>query len=239
MSEDKRREESVVFDNMFHRNLTGVRNQGVQQNHPDIEKLVMEHHQQAKGALAQSTLYSMPAADRSEEQKVDFERSIQFDDKIPTIYNFRYVTQQLQKEVKRAEKFKRPLTIAIVGFKDLPSIYSNYGVLAQEEAYKFIGKGLVEFLDLDIDLVGKYETYRFLLVFPENPPEVAVKRFEQIRKYFEKASIQYHQYKFSLPASIGIVSVPHHGYSWKELIAKADLATDMVLEKGGNALGSC
>lgn len=241
MNKKKRDDESqVVFDNQFHRNLTGVRNSAVQQNHPDINAMVMEHHQAARGALAHSTLYSMPsAASRSDEQRQDFERSVQFDDQAPSVFNFRYAARQLEKETKRALKFNRPLTIAIVGFHELPLVYSKYGVLAQEQSIRYLGDSFAGFVDLDIDIVSRYESYRFLLVLPEHPPDKAVKRFEEMRQHFATVPVQYHQYKFMLEGSFGIVSVPHHGKDWKELLAKADLAADMVIEAGGNSLGSC
>lgn len=239
MEKKKSHDESVVFDNKFHRNLSGMRNSQVSGNHPDINAMVMEHHQAARGALAQSTLYSLPSATRSEADRTDFERSIQYDEHCPDLYNFRYAMAQFQRETKRAVKFNRPLTLAIIGFHELPMVYSRYGVLAQEEAIRFVGRSLAQFVDMDIDIAGRYESYRFILVFPEHPPDKAVKRFEEIRQFFFENPVQYHQYKFNLEASIGIVSVPHHGNDFKELTAKADLAADMVMEAGGNALGSC
>lgn len=239
MHDDNKREDGVVFDNMFHRKMSGVRNSKVQQNHPDINRMIAEHQHSAQGALAHSTIYNMPSATRTEAEKQDFERSVQFDDRAPGIYNFRYAMQLMKRETKRAVKYKRPLTIAIVGFHELPNVYSNYGVLAQEESIKFIGESFANQVDLDIDTVGRYESYRFIVILPENSPDKAVKRFESLRKHFDTETVQYHQYKFKLQASFGIVSIPHHGDNWKELIAKADLACDMVVEQGGNALGSC
>lgn len=239
MENKKRHDESVVFDNQFHRNLSGMRNSTAKPNHPDINAMVMEHHQAARGALAHSTLYSMPTATRSEVEKQDFERSIQFDEQAPSIYNFRYAMQQFEREAKRAKVYNRPLTLAIIAFPELPLVYSKYGVLAQEASIKYIGEVFSSFVDLDFDIVGRYESYRFIAIFPENPPDMAVKRFEKIRAHFAEQPVQYHQYKFNLESSIGIVSIPHHGNDFKELTAKADLACDMVIESGGNGLGSC
>jgi len=240
MTDNKRHQEGVVFDNQFHRNLSGMRNQAVQQNHPDVDRMINDHHQNTRRTLyAMPASHGLPAASRSDSQREDFERGVFFDEGSPSIYNFRHSMRLFCREVRRAARFSRPLTICMVGLPELPLVYSKYGVLAQETAIRFVGDLLSRFVDLDFDICGRYETYRFLVVFPERNPNEAVKIAEHIREAFASNPVVYHQYKFYLQASIGLVSLPHHGSEWKELIAKADLATDMVIEAGGDSIGSC
>ncbi|MBZ0188812.1 MAG: diguanylate cyclase [Candidatus Obscuribacterales bacterium] len=240
MANEKRYQEGVVFDNQFHRNLSGMRNQSVKQNHPDVDRMISERHQTTRQTLySLSSAQDLPSATRSESEKDEVERGICFDDGAPAIYNFRHSIRLLGKEVKRAAKFNRPLTICMFSFPELPLVYSKYGVLAQESTIRFVGDLLAQFVDLDFDICGRYETYRFLAAFPERSPKEAVEIAERIRQAFASEPVVYHQYKFFLKASIGLVSLPHHGTQWKELIAKADLATDMVIESGGDSIGSC
>ena len=43
--------------------------------------------------------------------------------------------------------------------------------------------------------------------------------------------------RIQISVSIGIACFPNHGRDWKEILARADLACESVLERGGNAFG--
>ena len=61
---------------------------------------------------------------------------------------------------------------------------------------------------------------------------------DSIRASFLEHPITFKQFRFNLKASIGIVFFPDHGIEWRELIAKADLVADMLVEQGGNAVAT-
>ncbi|MBK9142023.1 MAG: hypothetical protein IPM23_05965 [Candidatus Melainabacteria bacterium] len=145
-----------------------MRNQAVWQNHPDVDRMINDHHQNTRRTLyAMPASHGLPAASRTDSQREDFERGVFFDEGSPSIYNFRHSMRLFCREVRRAARFSRPLTICMVGLPELPLVYSKYGVLAQETAIRFVGDLLSGFVDLDLDICGRYETYRFLVVFPE------------------------------------------------------------------------
>jgi diguanylate cyclase (GGDEF)-like protein len=227
--------EAVIVDNAFHRRLTGVRNDKTLQNHPDIDTMLREHQQQLHHL--QRTLQQMPVINANASAEQDMETTAERDATLPVLYSFRHCMEQLQREVRRAEKFKRPLSVLMVTFCELPLVQRNYGELAHDRAIRFISQSLAQFVDGYIDVVGRYGSGKFILILPETQASNASMIAEQIRAFFTRANIDYHQYSFNVKATIGVASFPTHGSDWKELIAKADLAADIIASKGGNAVG--
>lgn len=223
-----------ISEDAFHKRLTNVRTQdGLPRRGPDPEALRREQAKQQ-----QRTLYQMPAMAAPKQEPVeDVERTIFFDSFVPSVFNFRHAMRQLQKETKRAARFSRPLTLFIVAFHELPFVRDRYGIIAQEKALRTIGDVLSKCADLDIDIVGRYGADRFIMALPETPGPNATLVAEEIRKYFEQTYINHNEHNFGVKASIGIACFPQHGTDWKELIAKADLATDIIIGRGGNAFG--
>jgi|AGTN01.2.fsa_nt_gi diguanylate cyclase (GGDEF) domain len=226
--------EAVIVDNAFHRRLDGVRNDKTVQNHPDIETMLREHQQQLQHL--QRTLQQMPVISVNT-QTEDAETTAERDAALPALYSFRYCMEQLQREVRRADKFRRPLSVLMVSFPELSLVQRSYGELAQDRAVRFISTSLAQYVDGYIDFIGRYGTDKFILILPETQSSNANMLAEQIRVFFMGSNIDYHQYSFNLKATIGIAGFPTHGGDWKELIAKADLAADMITSNGGNAVG--
>jgi GGDEF domain-containing protein len=59
---------------------------------------------------------------------------------------------------------------------------------------------------------------------------------ERIRKRFETIAIHHQWHTLKVYASIGIAYFPGHGRDIESLIAQADLATEIVVERGGNGV---
>jgi len=77
---------------------------------------------------------------------------------------------------------------------------------------------------------------RFLIVCPETTGRGALVLAERIRKKFGEISIQHHWHVIRLSASVGIAQYPTHGKDLESLIAQADIATEVVTERGGDGV---
>lgn len=225
MADDKR---EYIGDSKIHQSLAGQTNQEL--NQPSQAQL-----RRARAQANQQTMFAIPIAQNATVSPEQQERKVIYDLEIPQIYNFRFAVRQLKLENRRAEKFGRPLTLLIVGFPELPLIKEKFSVHAEEVCIKEIGKALTEYAEIGIDIICRFSEEKFLVVLPEQAGPQATMVAESIRTHFEKSVINFRQYKIPLRASIGITCYPQHGASWKELVAKADLAVDLVAENGGNA----
>jgi len=225
MADDKR---EYIGDSKIHQRLAG-------QTRGELNQPSQAQLRRAKAQAMQQTMFAIPIAQNATVSPEQQERKVIYDLEIPQIYNFRFAVRQLKLENRRAEKFQRPLSVLIVGFPELPLIKDKFSSHAADACIKEIGKALVEYVELGIDIVCRFADEKFMVVLPElNGPEATMVA-ESIRTHFEKSLVTYQQYKIPIRASIGITCFPKHGQSWKELVAKADLAVDLVVESGGNA----
>lgn len=229
---DRKHEEAVIKDNEFHRTLSGYRNQQSMQNHPDIDLMVREQQQKLRQRHLE-TLVGMAAL-----KPGDLEKPAQPDwvqGNLGLIVNLKYAMQQLQRETKRSQKFGRPLSVAVIGFPQLDGVARQYAEYARDFAQEQVAALLVGLVDHEIDIVGQLSQDKYLVILPETDGVAATNISEQIRQTYSVFEIQYRQYKFCLSTSIGLACVPQHGFNCQELIAKADIAADMITERGGNA----
>ena len=161
-----------------------------------------------------------------------------YDDVASSIFSFQHCMEQIRKESKRAKRFNRPMSVCILAFHELNLIKEKLGSAAYEKAVDFIGDLLGQTFDLDIDVIGRYSSDKFILVLPEVTGAGVKPLMDSIRASFLEHPITFKQFRFNLKASIGIVFFPDHGIEWRELIAKADLVADMLVEQGGNAVAT-
>ena len=219
-----------IGDSKIHQQLAGQKSL----NQPSREQL-----QRARQQANKQTMFAIPIASQATVSPEQQEKKLFFDLEIPEIYNFRFAVRQLKIENRRAQKFDRPFSMLILGFPELPLIAEKFAEHAQEHVIREIGKTLVEYCELGIDIVTRFSDDKFMIVLPEHTGPQATMVAESIRTHFANSVITYRQYKIPIRSSIGIACFPQHGGHWKELVAKADLAADLVVENGGNAFRFC
>lgn len=226
--------DTVIMDNKIHRQLAELRERVSSATPTEVDQRQRSAQEQSQRHLA--TLYRMPAL-----KEPDQAASAPAPEVIPEpptrVVNFHDCMRRLELETKRAIKFQRPFSLAIVGFGDLMHVANSFGVPAYEMALRHIGDVLTNIVDTDIDCVGRYSNDRFMVLLPECTGPNSTMIAETARQYFEAAPVSYQSHAFFLRASIGIACFPNHGSDWKEILARADLACESVLSKGGNAFG--
>lgn len=230
MSRDDRYEEAVIKDNLFHRRLSDLRNSSL-----------TAEHLAAMAELnrpAERTIFSAPEPAKTILTHEDVERIAFFDDLSPA-YNFKYLMRKLDREMRRSKRYNRPLSVLCVAFQGLMNIGRNFSAIAQDGAVNWVGESLLGSTRLDVDMVGRFGDERFLVILPETPGSGATIVAERIRKKFEDNCIQYQWHKIYIQASVGISYFPGHGTGAQELVAKADLAADLVQARGGNGTAFC
>ena len=148
-------------------------------------------------------------------------------DPLTKIYNRKAVLVGLKKEIKRAERFKHPLSVAILDIDFFKKYNDTNGHVEGDEALKKFAS-ILKKNSRDLDLVGRIGGEEFLIVFPETKLEKTKKICERIRKEVEKASFKGEKNlpNKKLTTSIGIASLKSINSSEKnkskKLIDKAD-----------------
>jgi diguanylate cyclase (GGDEF)-like protein/putative nucleotidyltransferase with HDIG domain len=156
------------------------------------------------------------------------------------LYNASYFEHALVSELKRADRFDRPLTVVMADLDLLRNINNTYGHLAGDEVLKGIAnilKGSVR----EYDVVARFGGEEFAILIPETTPQQAYPRVESIRSSIERAD-------FMVPTSVtpiratmsfGISGREGSMNSPQEIIHKADTALYHAKLKGRNGTFIC
>jgi len=158
-------------------------------------------------------------------------------DELTGIYNRRALYKILDQEIKRAERFKHPLTIVMADI-DFFKIYNDKnGHVAGDRLLQKLTK-VISSKIRDVDTLARYGGEEFLIILPETPHEGAVKVAERIRKAVEQTRFkgQESQPKGKVTISLGLVT--YHGEYGERtrLIQSADELLYRAKEQGRNQL---
>ena len=226
MPRDEWHDENKGRDNTFHRRVSEVRNKtGFNINEAEALDLIQNPNKPNPFAVkvVKETL---------SDDEVD--RRAFFDNETVT-FNFRYMLRTFRRELARARRYKRALSLCVVAIDGYAEMLHRYGVLAAEQALTVSAELLIRTCRSDVDMVGRYADGRFILLLPETPGIGAAALGDRIRHKFSQVNLKVQWYQVPLTVSIGISHFPAHGGEIEELIAQADLAAEMIEEKGGNA----
>lgn len=141
------------------------------------------------------------------------------------LYDSRFLTEALNKELKRAKRFDRPLSI-VIGDLDLLRIINNtYGHLAGDA----ILCGVADILQKSFrgyDIVARFGGEEFAILMPETDLEEAYLRIEEVRESIETASFEVSTSvtPIHITISFGLAAREGDNQSSSDLIHNADVA---------------
>lgn len=158
-------------------------------------------------------------------------------DELTGIYNRRALYKILDQEIKRAERFKHPLSIMMMDI-DFFKVYNDTnGHVAGDVLLQRLAK-IVSSKIREVDTFGRYGGEEFLIILPETSHEGAAKVGEKIRKGVEAAHFkgEEKQPKGQVTVSMGLVTF-HGEYGHRtQLIHSADELLYKAKEQGRNQL---
>jgi two-component system cell cycle response regulator len=104
-------------------------------------------------------------------------------DPLTGIYNRSYLGDHLPKEIKRAQKYLRSLSIVLCDLDRFKSINDTYGHLAGDLALKAFVQCISSSIRLDVDWIARFGGDEFIVVLPETTVDggrAAAERFARI-----------------------------------------------------------
>lgn len=146
------------------------------------------------------------------------------------------ILQELEKELQRAVRYRRPLTIGLADLDHFKSVNDTYGHLAGDTMLKRVALALGDGLR-SADSIGRYGGEEFLLVLPETSLDGAVAVAEKVRHLVEGAEVPLEaDTPVRVTISIGLASLAELGAppTPEALLAAADRSLYRAKQSGRN-----
>jgi len=128
----------------------------------------------------------------------ELERQTEIDQKT-SLFNLQYFKQHFTKELDRANRFDRPLSVMMLDLDLLRNINNSYGHLAGDEILIGISRILKQSIR-EYDVVARFGGEEFSIMLPETTLQQSFERAEVIRRAIEGA-------EFAVPTSVTPIKV--------------------------------
>jgi diguanylate cyclase (GGDEF)-like protein len=150
-------------------------------------------------------------------------------------FNFKSFFKRLNYELKRSRRYKRDLSLLLVGIDGWPKLLEEYGTESGDAIISQSAKVLLSAVR-DVDIPGRCREDAFGVILPETPPLGAEVAAERIRTHLEDVLVTFTWKAFPITVSIGISSYPKCGEEPDLLFGSAAEVLLQVMAEGGNRI---
>ena len=160
-------------------------------------------------------------------------------DGLTGIYNHRHFQEHLNKEWRRAQRSKQPISLIMIDIDFFKNLNDSYGHPTGDECLKKMAQALQQSVNRPGDLVARYGGEEFVAVLPEVGAEGAALIAERMRMAVEALKFPHRESRIAahVTVSLGVAAlIPTRESSPDALIAAADKALYAAKEAGRNRI---
>lgn len=168
----------------------------------------------------------------TEDDIEEFER-ITLEDKTTGLYNARAFGKKLEYELRRAKRYKRPISLLVVSIDKIEEVGRQYGQLAIDDTLRAVSR-IIQGAIRDVDLAARCGADKLAVIFPETYSSRAIVVGERIRERLRGTQINEELRNIRVTASIGVVSFPTHARDEHDLMNKAIEFLNQAKADGGD-----
>jgi len=158
-------------------------------------------------------------------------------DDLTGVYNYRYFSERIQEEKKRAVRYNQALSLIMLDIDWFKKFNDNYGHEVGNRV--LIGLvGVIKRCVRDVDILCRYGGEEFIVILPNTVEREAHRIAERIRRGVEQAEFGGGGGipRLKVTVSVGVSSYPENGLSEDELINAVDQAMYRAKGSGKNTI---
>jgi len=126
-------------------------------------------------------------------------------DALTGCFNRGYMNDQLPREIRRAVRYRRALSLALCDLDRFKTINDSHGHQCGDRILQEFVKSLNELIRTDSDWLARYGGEEFLLVLPETALENAERLAERLRADIASKVFDWEGEKITITASFGVL----------------------------------
>jgi len=155
-------------------------------------------------------------------------------DSLTGLFNRRYLTESLDREVRRADRNARPLGVVMLDLDQFKPFNDTHGHEAGDALLRSFGR-FIQKNTRGEDIACRYGGDEFVILLVDADLEVARRRAEELREGFSHMVVRHLNHKLdSVSFSMGVAAFPLHGTTSEDLLAAADEALYDAKAQGRN-----
>ena len=127
-------------------------------------------------------------------------------DPLTGLLNRRIMETVLNREFKRAQRYKSSLSLAFIDMDDFKAINDRYGHECGDALLKYVAGQLVE-ITRDSDVVARYGGDEFVIILPGTSVQEASKLLQRLQQHFRNKPMRYDEKAIAVAISFGVASM--------------------------------
>ncbi len=154
-------------------------------------------------------------------------------DSLTGLSNHRLFQQKLGEELKRADRYEKPLSLLFMDIDHFKNVNDTYG----HPVGDIVLRGVANILRgeiREVDLAARYGGEEFAVILPDTDGAGAKKIAERLRRVIMAMTFSSQERSLKVTTSIGIATVPADAKTKEELIERADEALYQAKHLGRN-----
>ncbi len=154
-------------------------------------------------------------------------------DGLTQVYNKRYFVETLERELGRAQRYRRELSLILFDIDNFKQINDAHGHLAGDHVLRQLASVIRSGIRRE-DILSRYGGEEFAIILPEIDGDNALRFAEKIRRLTERAAFRFDECQIPVTISIGVASFHQELADIAALIKLADDRLYAAKEQGRN-----
>jgi len=141
-------------------------------------------------------------------------------DPLTDLLNRRVMETVLNREFKRAQRYKSPLSLAFIDMDDFKIVNDRFGHECGDALLQYVAGQLVE-ITRDSDVVARYGGDEFVIILPGTPVQEASKLLQRLQQHFRDKPMHYDERAIAASISFGVASMNDQNVADPESLLRA------------------